>query len=58
MKLTLNSDDPAMFNTSLNREFQIAHDRWGVAIPTLEAMTVRAAEAACDPEAASAALAE
>jgi len=29
LMLTLNTDDPAMFSTSLNREFQLAQDKFG-----------------------------
>jgi aminodeoxyfutalosine deaminase len=33
--LVLSSDDPAMFHTSVTREYQIAHDVLGVDVPTL-----------------------
>ncbi|KHL11137.1 aminodeoxyfutalosine deaminase [Mumia flava] len=33
--VTLNSDDPGMFDTTLEREYLLAHDRWGLTLAEL-----------------------
>lgn len=45
-KVTLNSDDPPYFHTSLRREYAIAADVWGLDEPTLLDVTRTAIEAA------------
>jgi aminodeoxyfutalosine deaminase len=47
--ITLNTDDPGMFHTTLNREYEIAHDVFGLSAADLAELTRNAARAAfCD----------
>ncbi|MCA9903327.1 MAG: adenosine deaminase [Anaerolineae bacterium] len=48
--VTLNSDDPPMFNTTLTQEFQRCADAFGWSAATLEMLTLNAARAALLPE--------
>ncbi len=48
--VTLNSDDPPMFNTTLTQEFQQCADAFGWSADTLETLTLNAARAALLPE--------
>jgi len=34
--VTVNSDDPALFNTTLNREFELLHERFGFGVPAID----------------------
>ncbi|MBE0690526.1 MAG: adenosine deaminase, partial [Anaerolineae bacterium] len=43
--VTLNSDDPPMFNTTLTREFQQAADVFSWSVDTIETLTLNAARA-------------
>ena len=43
--VTLNTDDPAMFQTSLNREYQIAQDQFGFTDEHLREITRNSFEA-------------
>lgn len=52
----LNTDDPAMFHTSLNREFQIAHEAFGFSERELRGVAANAFAYAFDQEAALAAV--
>lgn len=52
----LNTDDPAMFHTSLNREFQIAHDTFGFNEAELRGVAANGFAFAFDVEAARTAL--
>ena len=56
MKLTLNSDDPPFFATSLAREYEIAADYFGLTEEGLRAVTRQAIEAAFVDEATRTAL--
>lgn len=46
VKVTLNSDDPPFFHTSLAREYEAARDEMGFALEEIDAMTRTAIEAA------------
>lgn len=46
VKVTLNSDDPPYFHTSLAREYEAARDEMGFALEEIDAMTRTAIEAA------------
>ena len=56
--VTLNSDDPPMFNTTLTREFQICSEAFGWTEETLHQLTLNAARAALLPEGEKQALLE
>ena len=43
--LTVNSDDPPMFNTSLNQEYQVLIDHFGFGLPELEKVSLNALKA-------------
>ncbi len=55
--LILNTDDPAMFHTSLTREYEIAHQAFGFTFEELRAIAANGFRFAFDPAAASTALA-
>lgn len=55
--LILNTDDPALFHTSLTREFQIAHSHFGFSIADLRQIAHNGFRFAFDPVAAQSALA-
>lgn len=44
--VTVNSDDPPMFNTSLTQEYQVLHDHFAFSVAELEAIALRAVQAA------------
>lgn len=44
--VTVNSDDPPMFNTSLTHEYQVLHDHFAFTVDELETSAVRALHAA------------
>lgn len=44
--VTVNSDDPPMFNTSLTQELQVLHEHFGFSVAELEAIALRAVHAA------------
>ncbi len=46
VKVTLNSDDPGLFNCTISDEYQLAHDRFGFTPPELLGVTRTAVEAA------------
>jgi len=46
LKVTLGSDDPTFFGTSIGREYQIAHDRFGFTLQELLTVTRNAVEEA------------
>ena len=48
--VTLNTDDPAYFNTDLNRELQLAHDVHGVTLEQLVQMQEAAIKASFAPD--------
>ena len=45
IRTTLNTDDPGIFNTNLNREYRIAHEILGMSLEELETCARYAAEA-------------
>lgn len=47
--ITLGSDDPAMFGTSLNREYQLCHDRLGISVAALADLVAAGIDAAFCP---------
>ena len=51
LSLSLSSDDPALFGTTLAREHEIAVSKIGVSAAELEAMTLAAIDAAFDDDA-------
>jgi len=48
--VTLNSDDPPMFNTTLTQEFQHSAETFGWSAETIETLTLNAARASLLPE--------
>ncbi len=44
LKVTVNSDDPAMFGTSLTDEFINLHDKIGISLVIIKALTINALE--------------
>jgi adenosine deaminase len=54
--VTLNSDDPPMFNTTLTREFEVCAETFGWTEDTLRQLTLNAAQAALLPKDEKAAL--
>ncbi|MCZ2154387.1 MAG: adenosine deaminase [Bryobacterales bacterium] len=54
--IILNTDDPAMFHTSLNREYQIAQDKFGFSEEELREISTNGFQFAFDRDAASSAL--
>lgn len=44
--VTVNSDDPPMFNTSLTQEYQVLHEHFAFSPAELETITLRAVQAA------------
>ncbi|HEX5689334.1 MAG TPA: adenosine deaminase, partial [Roseiflexaceae bacterium] len=54
--VTLNSDDPPMFNTSLTNEFLVAAETFGWDADTLERLALNAVRATLLPPAERAAL--
>ena len=55
--VTVNSDDPPMFNTTLNREYEIAADLLGLDAAGVASLAKNAVRASFMPEADKAALA-
>lgn len=51
--ITLNTDDPAMFHTTLTREFLLAHQQFGFSLQELEAIAANAFRFAFDARAAA-----
>ncbi len=49
--VTLNSDDPAMFNTTLNQEYLLAHTEFGFSVAALEQISLNAVRYSFQPEA-------
>lgn len=47
--ITLGADDPGMFGTSLNREYQLCHDRLGISVAALVDMVAVGVDAAFCP---------
>ena len=56
VRVTLNTDDPGMFSTDLNREYLIAHEVFGVDLPALTDLARESVRASFAPEATSARL--
>jgi aminodeoxyfutalosine deaminase len=57
--VTLNTDDPGMFHTTLNREYEIAHEQFGLGAPDLAELARNAARVAfCSDDERRALLAE
>lgn len=56
LKVTLGSDDPSFFNTSIGREYQIAHDKFGFSPAELLRLTRNAVEEAFTDDACRTAL--
>lgn len=50
LNVTLNSDDPPMFSTSLNQEFVAMHETFGWGLEEFETVTLNAAKASFLPE--------
>jgi aminodeoxyfutalosine deaminase len=48
--VTLNSDDPGMFGTTLNGEYRIAHDDLGLSAAELVALARRSVTASFAPD--------
>lgn len=51
IKVTVNTDDPGIFNTNLNREYRIAHEILGMTLAELDVCSQTAAEASFIPKA-------
>jgi aminodeoxyfutalosine deaminase len=51
LRTTLNTDDPGIFNTNMNRECRIAHQTLGLSMEQLETCFQYAAEASFIPRA-------
>lgn len=56
--VTVNSDDPPMFNTTLTGEYLVLAEHFGFTLAELEALSVRAVEAAFLPDAQRRALSD
>lgn len=56
--VTVNSDDPPMFNTSLNQEYQLLIDHFGFSVMELEKISLNALYASFLPDVEKAALAD
>ena len=56
--ITIASDDPALFNTDLTREYKLLETIYGFDAPMLEKVSLNGARASCLPEAEKAQLAE
>ena len=54
MPVTLNTDDPGMFNTDLNREYRIGHEVFGLDAPALAEISRVALDASFAPPATKA----
>ena len=48
--MTLNSDDPGMFDTSLNHEYEVAHDDFGMDRTGLADLVRTAVDVSCAPD--------
>jgi adenosine deaminase len=49
IKVSINTDDPGIFNTNLNREYRIAHQEMGMSLEDLETCAHTAAQASFIP---------
>jgi adenosine deaminase len=50
VRLTLNTDDPGMFDTDLNREYAIAHDEFGLSADELTELARESVRASFAPD--------